>query len=141
MGCPPVSAHVAGRRGASHHAALHDPERLLRPGLILLAVVALIALPFALLHLYAALARRLLRARLRPYFYLRMTRRLARRGYRRSAAQTASEFAASIGDPSLREAVLRFNTAYERARFGDSAAAAETLPALLDQVHRALARS
>ena len=69
-----------------------------------------------------------------------MTRRLARRGYRRSPAQTPSEFAATIEDPPLRDAVLRFITAYELARFGDSSSAAASLPALLDQVRNSLAR-
>ncbi len=63
-----------------------------------------------------------------------MTRRLARRGYLRAPAQTPSEFAASIDDPALREAVLRFTAAYEHARFGGSTTAAATLPALLDQL-------
>jgi hypothetical protein len=70
-----------------------------------------------------------------------MTRRLARRGYLRAPAQTPSEFAASIGNLEVREAVLRFVAAYERARFGASASAAANLPELLDQVRNTLARS
>ena len=70
-----------------------------------------------------------------------MTRRLARRGYPRAPAQTPFEFAASIADPSLREAVLRFTDAYERARFGGSEAAAALLPGLLDQVRNTLTHS
>jgi len=123
-----------------HLAATHDPKRLLRPALILLAVVALVALPFGVLHLNH-IWRTGSPGSNAAVLYLRMTRRLARRGYPRSPAQTASELAASIAEPSLREAVLRFNAAYERARFGDSAAAAENLPALLDQVRRSLARN
>jgi hypothetical protein len=123
-----------------HHAATQYPRRLLRPALIvLLAVVALIALPFGLLH-FSQLWRAASPGSAAAILYLRMTRRLARRGYPRAPAQTASELAASIPDPSLREAVLRFNAAYERARFGDSATAAENLPSLLDEVRRSLAR-
>jgi hypothetical protein len=127
-----------------HQAATHDPRRLARPALILLAVVLLIALPFATLHV-----RSLLRAaspRTSPrsaagILYLRMTHRLARRGYPRSPTQTASEFAASIAEPDLRNAVIRFTSAYERARFDDSPSAAANLPALLAQVRHTLARS
>ena len=127
-----------------HQAATHQPKRLIRPGLLLLVLLLLIAAPPVLLHL-----RRLWRAaspRTSPrtaasILYLRMTRRLARRGYPRSPAQTPSEFAASIDDPSLRDAVLRFIAAYERARFGDSPSAAANLPALLDRVRNTPTRS
>ena len=125
-------------------SATHDPKRLVRPGAGLLTVVLLFALPFAALYI-----RNLLRASslsaspssASAILYLRMTRRLARRGYHRSTAQTPSEFAASIPDTELREAVLRFNAAYEHARFGASTAAAANLPALLDQIRQTLARS
>jgi ribosomal protein L29 len=70
-----------------------------------------------------------------------MTRRLGRHGYHRSAAQTPTEFAASIDDLELREAVLHFTSEYQHARFGASASAAANLPGLLDQVRRTLARS
>jgi transglutaminase-like putative cysteine protease len=123
-----------------HQAATHDPERLFRPGLILLlTAVALIGLPFGFTQL-TQLLRTASPGSAAALLYLRMTRRLARRGFPRSSTQTASEFAASIDDPSLREAVLRFSAAYEEARFGDSPAAAEALPALLDQVSRRPAR-
>ncbi len=140
--------HWAGRRYRSmlqvarrvHRTATHDPGRLLRPGLILLVPAALIALALGLRHLnHGWLTASPSSAA--AVLYLRMTRRLARRGYPRAPAQTASELAASIDDPSLREAVLRFNAAYECARFGDSETAAENLPALLDQVRRSLARN
>jgi hypothetical protein len=125
-------------------SATHDPERLFRPGAGLLAVLLLIAMPFVAFHI-----RNLLRASsvsaspssASAILYMRMVRRLARRGYPRAAAQTPSEFAASIADAELREAVLRFTAAYEHARFGASAAAAANLPALLDQVRQTLARS
>jgi transglutaminase-like putative cysteine protease len=120
-----------------HYEATHDPKRLLRPSLILLALVLLVALPPAIRH-----TRNLLRASspgtsprsAATIFYTRMTRRLARRGYPRTPAQTPSEFAVSIPDPALRAAVLRFTSAYEHARFGGSPSAAANLPALLDQI-------
>ncbi len=124
----------------AHRVATHDPKLLLEPILILLALVALVAIPLVVLHLNHRW-RIASPSSAAAIFYLRMTRRLAREGYRRATAQTASEFAASIGDPSLREAVLSFNTAYERARFGHSEAAVKNLPALFDQVRRALVRS
>jgi transglutaminase-like putative cysteine protease len=124
--------------------ATHDPERLFRPGAGLLGVLLLIALPFVALHI-----RNLLRASsvsaspksASAILYMRMVRRLARRGYPRTAAQTPAEFAASISDAEVREAVVRFTAAYEHARFGASTAAAANLPALLDQVRQTLARS
>jgi hypothetical protein len=69
-----------------------------------------------------------------------MTRRLAHRGYHRGDSQTPSEFAASIADLDLREAVSRFTVAYQHARYGASSAAAANLPALMEQVKRTLSR-
>ncbi len=126
-----------------HHAATEDPARLLRPGLILLGLLALIALPVAVMKLQRHWRATSLRKSPRSaasILYLRMTRRLARRGYPRSPTQTPSEFAASIPDVKLRDSVLRFTSAYERARYGDSTSAAANLPALLDQVHKTLTR-
>jgi len=127
-----------------HRTATSDPKRLLRPGLLLLAIVALIALPFAVLRVrtaWRAASPSISPTSASAILYLRMTRRLAREGYLRSATQTPSEFAASIGNLEIREAVMRFVAAYERARFGASASAAATLPKLLDQVRNTLARS
>jgi transglutaminase-like putative cysteine protease len=124
-----------------HRVATEEPSRLLRPGASILVVLVLLTLPFAFIqirnHLRAASIRSS-PASASAIFYLRMTRRLARRGYRRSEAQTASEFAQSILEPELREAVLRFTAAYQHARFGASASAAAELPGLLDQVRRSL---
>lgn len=127
-----------------HQAATNDPKRLLRPGLFLLATMFMVALPFAVLHIrnrWRAASPSISPTSASAILYLRMTRRLARRGYLRSPAQTPSEFAASIGNIELREAVLRFAASYEQARFGASASAAANLPELLDQVRNTLARS
>jgi transglutaminase-like putative cysteine protease len=127
-----------------HRTATQDPQRLLRPGVLLLVLVLLAGLPFAALHLRnlmrSASPRRSPRSA-SALIYLRLTRRLARDGYSRSPAQTPSEFAASIHDPKLRQAVMQFTLAYERARFGDSSADAASLPSLLEQVRNTLAHS
>jgi transglutaminase-like putative cysteine protease len=127
-----------------HHAATHDPIRLLRPALILVAILLLIALPLAAIRL--STLRRDASPLISPrstasIFYLRMTRRLARKGYRRSPSQTPSEFVDSISDPALRQSVLRFTSAYERARFGGSTTAAAQLSTLLQQLRKTPARS
>jgi transglutaminase-like putative cysteine protease len=67
-------------------------------------------------------------------WYARMTRSLARRGYRRRPAQTPGEFASLIADTSLRQSVSTFTRHYERARFGDSAADASRLPELFEEI-------
>lgn len=69
-------------------------------------------------------------------WYERMLRFAARKGFRHTPAQTPTEFAVSITDPSLRDAVSRFSTFYERARFGDSAEDAAALPELFREVQQ-----
>jgi transglutaminase-like putative cysteine protease len=120
-----------------HHSATHDPRRLFRAGLILLALALLFALPYAILQFRArwrAGSPRLSPRSAASILYIRMTHFLARRGYSRAPAQTPTEFAGSIGDPALREAVLRFTAAYQHARFGGSTTEAATLPGLLDEL-------
>jgi hypothetical protein len=67
-------------------------------------------------------------------WYERMTRTVARRGWRKSAAQTPHEFISTITDEELRGAVRDFTSAYESARFGDSAESARQLPRKYDEV-------
>ena len=120
-----------------HRTATQEPERILRPTASLLIVAVLCLLPFAALRI-----RNYLRsaspsrspASASAILFLRMTRRLARRGYPRSPSQTASELGAAIAEPQLREAVTQFGIAYERARFGGSAMDAEALPSLYQRV-------
>lgn len=126
-----------------HQAATHDPGRLLRPGLILLTIVLCFALPIAAIHvrnLWRIASPGASPCSAASIFYLRMIRRLARRGYSRLPSQTPSEFAASISDPGLRQAVLHFTSAYELARFGGSPLAEAHLPALLDVIRCTLTR-
>jgi Domain of unknown function (DUF4129) len=67
-------------------------------------------------------------------WYLRMTRTVARRGWRKLPVQTPVEFASAIGDAKLRERVVRFTRHYESARFGDSATDAGQLPDLYEEI-------
>lgn len=126
-----------------HRLATHDPGRLLRPSLGVLALVLLIVAPFAAIHIRNVLRTASVHASpssASAILYLRMTRRLARHGYPRTPTQTPSEYADSISDGDLREAVLRFTAAYQHARFGSSPAAAANLPALLEKISQTLAR-
>jgi protein-glutamine gamma-glutamyltransferase len=127
-----------------HRLASHNPRQLLWRWRFTLWMLLAFALTFAGLRVRARW--RAESPRLAPHSaataqYLRMARRLARRGYARAPGQTPSEFAASIPDASVRDAVLRFTTAYERARFGGSPDDAAQLRGLLDQIRTALSRS
>jgi hypothetical protein len=120
-----------------HSFASSNPRRLLRAGIILIVFGLLLALPYAILQFRArwrAGSPRLSPRSAASILYLRMVRFLARRGYSRAPAQTPAEFAASIEDPALREAVLRFTDAYQHARFAGSTTQAAALPALLDEL-------
>jgi protein-glutamine gamma-glutamyltransferase len=106
----------------------------------------------ALLLLLAANAQRLWRAlrsrRLaaRPekspslaatIWYERMTRMLARRGWRKSPAHTPEEFLICIQDQAMRNSVAEFTRHYESARFGGSAQDAQRLPELYEEIKTA----
>ncbi|MBZ5646579.1 MAG: DUF3488 and transglutaminase-like domain-containing protein [Acidobacteriia bacterium] len=67
-------------------------------------------------------------------WYGRMTRRVARRGWRKLVTQTPAEFTLTIEDPALRRAVEEFTRRYERARFGDSPEDARALPLLFEAI-------
>ena len=120
-----------------HRSASSNPRRMLRAGIILIVFGLLLALPYAILQLRArwrAGSPRLSPRSAASILYLRMVRFLGRRGYSRAPAQTPAEFADSIDDPALREAVLRFTAAYQHARFAGSTTEAAALPALLDEL-------
>jgi hypothetical protein len=68
------------------------------------------------------------------FWYLRMLRRLARHGIRKSPAQTPAEFTSSIADIRLREDVAVFTEHYQRARFAGSVEDAERLPELYEEM-------
>ncbi len=67
-------------------------------------------------------------------WYARLTSRLARRGWQKLPTQTPQEFAATITDPVVAAPVAQFTLHYERARFGESAADAQRLPELFQQI-------
>jgi len=70
-------------------------------------------------------------------WYEQMAHYLARRGVKKSSAQTPREFVSLIGDEQLRARVGRFTDAYESARFGNSPDDAQRLPELYEEVELA----
>ncbi len=70
-------------------------------------------------------------------WYQRMARVLARRGMKKSKAQTAQEFVRNIEDARLRQPVSRFTDVYESARFGNSSEDARRLEELYEEVEAA----
>jgi uncharacterized protein DUF4129 len=66
-----------------------------------------------------------------------MARAVARKGMKRSPAQTPREFLGKIADERLRMPVAQFTDVYESARFGNSAVAARRLPELYEEVELA----
>jgi hypothetical protein len=68
------------------------------------------------------------------FWYMRLLKRLARRGMRKTPAQTPGEFASSISDPNVREDVVVFTEHYERARFDESVEDAQRLPELFAEI-------
>jgi hypothetical protein len=73
-------------------------------------------------------------------WYERMTRRLARSGWRKLPAQTPDEFITGIEDAAVREWVAQFTRHYESARFGESVEDARRLPELYEEVTTAARR-
>lgn len=67
-------------------------------------------------------------------WYGRMLKRVAREGYFKKPSETPTEFVKGIPEAGLRQSVSRFTERYERARFGDSAADAEQLPELYEEI-------
>jgi transglutaminase-like putative cysteine protease len=67
-------------------------------------------------------------------WYERMLRQTAKRGWKKSPAQTPEEFASAITDPNMKSRVSGFTEHYERARFGNSADDASRLPELYEEI-------
>lgn len=95
-------------------------------------------------RLWHALRRRRLAARpeksprlAASIWYERMTRRVARLGWRKSPAQTPAEFVTCIENELVRDRVAQFTRHYEHARFGDSAEDASRLPELFEEISTA----
>ena len=92
-------------------------------------------------HILRAIANRRLRAHpdrapreSAALWYDRMLRRLARRGWRKTPAQTPHDFVAAIQEPVLQSKVATFTRAYESARFGQSVDDARALPELFEEI-------
>jgi protein-glutamine gamma-glutamyltransferase len=68
------------------------------------------------------------------FWYLRLLKRLRRRGLLKEPTQTPEEFAASIADPDMRRDVVVFTEHYERARFDESVEDATKLPELYEEI-------
>jgi len=110
---------------------------------------SLIGAVIAALLVLAASARRLWRgfqnrrlaarpekspSRAATIWYERMTRLLARKGWRKSPAETPKEFLICIPDEATRDSVAKFTELYESARFGGSAEDARQLPELFEEI-------
>jgi len=65
-------------------------------------------------------------------WYARMLKAMARKGIRKTPAQTPAEFASVIADPQVQRDVVVFTQYYERARFADSREDAMRLPELYE---------
>jgi hypothetical protein len=70
-------------------------------------------------------------------WYERMLHQTAKRGWKKSPAQTPGEFAAIISDEKIQHHVSDFTDHYERARFGKSAEDASQLPGLYEEIKSA----
>lgn len=109
---------------------------------IRLVVLTLIALFAAAVPRFVFWMRRLRAARMperspelaASIWYERMLRLAARKGWRKSPAQTPFEFAEGIGNAEVRARVLNFTERYERARFGRSADDACQLPQQYEEI-------
>jgi protein-glutamine gamma-glutamyltransferase len=67
-------------------------------------------------------------------WYERMTKIVARRGWRKSPTQTPAEFVRLIEDAEVRAKVAKFTRHYESARFGDSVDDVRRLPELCEEI-------
>jgi hypothetical protein len=67
-------------------------------------------------------------------WYERMTKNVARRGWRKLPTQTPDEFVSGIEDARVRERVAEFTRHYESARFDDSVEDVRRLPELYEEI-------
>ncbi len=73
-------------------------------------------------------------------WYERLTRMLARKGWRKAPTHTPAEFLDIIQDGNMRESVAKFTRHYESARFGGSVPDARRLPELYEEISTAARR-
>jgi transglutaminase-like putative cysteine protease len=67
-------------------------------------------------------------------WYERMTKNVARRGWRKLPTQTPDEFVSGIEDARVRERVAEFTRHYQSARFDDSVEDVRRLPELYEEI-------
>jgi hypothetical protein len=122
----------------THQQITHSPGRWIGGGL---AVTLFLTILVNLRSIVRALGNRRLRAHpdrapreSASLWYDQMLRRLARRGWRKTPAQTPHDFVAAIQEPILQSKVALFTRAYESARFGQSADDARALPELFEEI-------
>ena len=108
-----------------------------------IAVVVIVILLLNIRGIVGTLRNRVLRAHPErapresaALWYDRMVGRLERLGWRKTPSQTPLDFVAAIREAELQKKVARFTRAYESARFGQSADAAQTLPDLFQEITR-----
>jgi hypothetical protein len=75
---------------------------------------------------------------LAAFEYQEMLKLLARRGWKKSASQTAREFASAIPSAEVAKPVMEFTELYHSARFGSRPAPAEQMSALLRSIRELL---
>jgi len=123
--------------------AEHSPYFL--PGILVILVAILLYLRGRALFTFM-MARWSLRARrggnvtasLATLEYREMLRMLEKRGWKKAPSQTAQEFAAAIPAPDIAAPVAQLTQLYESARFGDHAAPAQQMSALLRAIREIL---
>lgn len=122
----------------AHHQMTIAPARWIGWGMGLTALLLLLG---NLRSMIGGLRSSLLRAhperapqQAATLWYERMVKRLARRGWRKSASQTPQDFVVAIQEPRLQQKVAAFTRAYESARFGKSVDDARVLPELFDNI-------
>jgi len=116
----------------------HEPVGWTLAGVLCVILLLLISNAQRILHALRSwqLARRPDKApsAAASVWYGRMLRLTARKGWKKSPAQTPTEFAVSIENDPLRESVVRFTCHYQKARFGDSEEDASELPDLYEEI-------
>ncbi|HKW17120.1 MAG TPA: DUF3488 and transglutaminase-like domain-containing protein [Terriglobales bacterium] len=109
---------------------------------LVFAIVLLVALSLPRLLLLIQKVRFARRPQRSPrlaasIWYERMLRQTAKRGWKKSPAQTPEEFASLISDRQVKDRVVGFTARYESARFGNSAEDAAELPELYEEIKSA----
>jgi hypothetical protein len=108
---------------------------------VLLIFISVVALAAPILpRLFRASARRLRASAGAPHeaavLYRRMLARLERRGMSKAPALTASEYARSLPEGEVHDAVAEFTAEYERVRFGANGAGLARLNSLLATIEQ-----